>query len=268
MAPPSATPQNGEIPAEEPVALKSRLLERAGFAHGFFTRRGGISEGPFSSLNFTTLTGDSESHVSGNVRRVAHILGIGEHEIFYPNQVHGTAVVPVGAETKRSDVLATDADTVVTRARVAAAIRTADCVPVLLASPSTGWVSACHAGWKGCVRGAVLEAVRALRARGAPDLIAAIGPHISVKAFEVSPDVAAEICGASPDPDIQSERDGKLYIDLRKMVMSQLVSEGLARENIDHVYGCTVSEPALYYSFRRDGEVSGRQLSAIVGGIR
>jgi len=97
-----------------------------------------------------------------------------------------------------------------------------------------------------------------------PELVAAIGPHISVQAFEVSEDVAETILKASLDPHIVDRSQAKPHVDLRRMLRAELRSQGLDDAAIDDVWGCTVLEPARFFSFRRDGKASGRHLSAIV----
>jgi copper oxidase (laccase) domain-containing protein len=103
-----------------------------------------------------------------------------------------------------------------------------------------------------------------LQDAGAKRLVAAIGPHISLAAFEVEEDVAQELLAASPDPDIVDRSGPKPHVDLRKMARAQLARAGLHHDDIDDVLGCTVLEPERFYSFRRDGEQSGRLLTAIV----
>ncbi len=245
--------------------LTSPLLEAAGLVHAFFTRHGGVSEGAFSSLNFSSKSGDTPGNVTRNLALAAGDLGVSSLHVYFASQVHGVDVVEVAEGDDRQRVLRQQADIVVTRAAShAAAIRTADCVPILLACPQTGWVGACHAGWRGCVAGAAQHAVRALRSRGAERVLAAVGPHISLRAFEVSADVAQQLAAASPDPDVIDHTHAKPHVDLRKLVESQLRAAGVLLSDIDHVAGCTHDEPERFYSFRRDGDPSGRLLSAIV----
>jgi hypothetical protein len=97
------------------------------------------------------------------------------------------------------------------------------------------------------------------------DLLAAIGPHISVAAFEVSEDVAGELSSAVPGVDaVVRKRGAKPHVDLRKLVRAQLLGQGFSGTAVDDVQGCTVSDPDLFFSYRRDGAVSGRHLSAVV----
>lgn len=247
-------------------ALRSSILSAAGFSHAFFTRNGGISEGPFRSLNVGSNLGDPKENVVENLERAGALLDVPGHRIYFLSQVHGAEAVELRGGEDRARVLLEHGDIVVTRAAGhAAAIRTADCVPVLLGCSDTGWVAACHAGWRGCLVDAAGAAARALLARGASRLFAAIGPHISLSAFEVSEDVAADLWRASPNKSIINSTFGvKPHVDLRLMVRSQLLVAGLADHDIDDVFGCTHNEPERFFSFRRDKNPSGRLLSAIV----
>lgn len=99
-----------------------------------------------------------------------------------------------------------------------------------------------------------------------PRPVAAIGPHISLAAFEVSEDVALELAGASRDERAVVSRSfgRKPHVDLRRLVRQKLVALGLDEAEVDDVGGCTLGEPERFFSFRRDGARSGRHLSAIV----
>lgn len=245
--------------------LTSSLLRDAGFRHAFFTRRGGVSEGPFASLNFSSALGDAPENVARNLERAADVLGVDAQRIYYLNQVHGRDVHEVSGTEGQKEVLGISGDALISQSpEVACGIRTADCVPVLLACGTTGRVGAAHAGWRGAVAGVVPATVQALRSAGATGpFLAAIGPHISVEAFEVSEDVAAEIQGACPEvPLIDRTRGPRPHADLRALVRAQLRAEGV--ERIDDVFGCTVGDPERFFSYRRDGRIGGRHLSAIV----
>lgn len=260
-----------EIPLwqKSPMAishLTSPLLERAGFRHAFFTRHGGVSDGAFRSLNFAVNQGDSPENVRENLERAGTVLGVPGHRIFFLSQVHGTVVHEAREEDEVEAFSKREGDIVLSQGpRRAAAIRTADCLPILLACRETGWVAACHSGWQGCERGAAIAAVHALRERGAKDLIAAIGPHISAKAFEVGQDVGLRLEVASPDSNILERHEGRIFVNLQKMVEGQLRQQGLSASLIDVVEGCTLGDSERFFSYRRDKNPSGRMLSAIVG---
>ena len=247
--------------------LSSELLTREGFRHAFFTREGGASRGPFESLSFSESVGDEPEHVRENLARAAGELGVEPASIYYLSQVHGSIVHRLRGGELRLEVARMEGDALVSNVPgLACGVRSADCVPVLLADLRSGAVAAAHAGWRGCVAGVVESALGALRglAGAQAEVVAAIGPHISLRAFEVSDEVAAELQAASPDPVVDRSFGAKPHVDLRRLVRAKLRAQGLGDARIDDVLGCTLSEPELFFSFRRDGARSGRHLSAIV----
>src|SRR5262245_3660303 len=132
--------------------LESALLRAAGFRHAFFTRRGGVSSGPYASLNFAVSVGDEPARVAENYALAGTVLGVPEDRIAVRSQVHGRAVVVLGAAELelgplRPRTLALEGDALVSAtAGLACAVRTADCVPILVGDRHTGAVSAIHAG--------------------------------------------------------------------------------------------------------------------------
>ncbi len=248
---------------------QSPLLLQAGFRHAFFTRQGGASQGPFESLSFSTAVGDDPSHVDENLRRAGALLGVDAARILYLSQVHGRAARFYRTLEQRSHLINLEGDALGgAEPGSAYGVRSADCVPILLADAASGAVMAIHAGWRGVVVGVVEAGVACLRENiGGPGrLLAAIGPHISQLAFEVSDDVADELLAVCPVPGALSRAaaGAKPHVDLRFVVTQKLLGLGLNEASIDQVGGCTVLMPDRYFSFRRDGKRSGRHLSAIV----
>lgn len=248
--------------------LTSSLLSNAGFTHAFFTRNGGVSPPPYASLSFSVSAGDSPDNVRENLVRAARILSVEPEKLFYLSQVHGRVLREVDGHSDCRRMLDTEGDALGSSdPSVACGVRSADCVPVLMADRRSGRVAAVHAGWRGVVAGAVESGVDWLKAgaSGQADLVAAIGPHISVASFEVSVEVAAELAGVSPDPGVvHAEFGAKPHVDLRALVRAKLLSAGVSPGSVDDVAGCTVLDAARFFSFRRDGARSGRHLSAIV----
>lgn len=267
------------INAREGVVIyRSPLLGATGAPHGFSTRIGGVSTGPFESLNLGNPNGapvqDSSDNIATNYRRLHAAVGASERRRLYVHQVHGDAV-----ETA-TDTVAFDcgrkADAIVTRDVAAvAAVRVADCVPVLLATVDGRCVAAVHAGWRGVVAGVALRAVDRLRdeyRRGVsvdttvPPVVAAIGPSISFSAFEVGPEVAAEFervfAGEAHFLLRSSQNAGKAMIDLRQGLRMQLRSAGVT--GIDMSEQCTVANAAEFFSHRRDQGITGR-MAALIG---
>ena len=150
---------------------------------------------------------------------------------------------------------------------MACCVRVADCVPILIGDQATGGAAAVHAGWRGTVARVVPAAVAELALGGGDParMIAAIGPHISLAAFEVSEPVAAQLASASSATDVVDGSCGpRPHVDLRRIIRAQLREAGLSDGSVDDVRGCTVTEPESFFSYRRDGKRSGRHLAAIV----
>jgi YfiH family protein len=242
------------------MLLHSELLRAAGFAHGFSTRAGGVSEGPFESLNLARSVGDELAAVDENLRRFLAAARIDGTPLFTVSQVHGAEVITVGRAQDPTAIRGKEADALVgAEAGVAVSVRTADCLPVLVADPDTGRVAAIHAGWRGVVAGVVRSGVAALGP--GPRAIAAIGPGIGPCCFEVGPDVASSIAASAPGADVIRTGKERPHVDLAAAVVAQLAASGVHR--IDRVPACTMCDPARFFSFRRDGKRSGRMLSAI-----
>jgi YfiH family protein len=243
--------------------LHSERLKQAGFAHAFFTRQGGVSQGAYASLNFSFGVGDDPECVNENLRRAGHCLGVEPARICFVSQVHGRAVVALAAEATRAEVMHQEGDAVVAlRGALACAVRTADCVPILLADPQTGAVAAVHSGWRGTVANVTQATVQCMTTEPSR-LIAAIGPHIEVNSFEVGVEVAVQLQNAAPQvAAVVEQGSGNPRANLRAVVELQLKALGVRA--IDHIVGDTFRDETLFFSYRRDGKRSGRLMSAIV----
>lgn len=180
------------------------------------------------------------------------------------HQVHGAKVVEVKCGAGPLAVVA-EADGMWTaQAGVILAVRTADCVPILLSSPKG--VAVVHAGWRGVASRVVQATVRAL-CEGTDcepqAVVAAIGPHISGSAYEVGEEVVAGLVGAGLDQDafIHVHRGSRAHVDLGRAVDAQLKSVGVSQ--ISHSGVCTFQN-AMFHSYRRDGSTSGRNAGMVV----
>jgi YfiH family protein len=207
----------------------------------FTTRAGGISEGPYASLNLGRWTEDDPDAVAENRRRAAD-----GRPLAFGRQVHGTRVLTVDSATPDDAIV--DADGVATAASgVAALVLTADCLPVALATPDA--VAMVHAGWRGLADGVLEEGVRAVRALGGDGpLHAAIGPGAGGCCYEVGDEVAARF---------PEGRRADRTIDLKAIVARRLRDAG-AVEVLD-VARCTMCEPDVFFSHRASGGLTGRQ---------
>jgi len=250
-----------------PEFLESPLLRAAGFRHAFFCRRGGVSSGPYESLNFSVTVGDDPENVRKNLALATRVLAIRDDRLFFSSQVHGADARTLAGDETLEGVRIVEADALTSRAHdLACSVRTADCVPILAADRRSGAVTAIHAGWRGVVRGVVEAGIASVRdLSGAnSELVVAIGPHIRQAAFEVSEDVARELEAASPVGAVVDRSGTKPHVSLVRIVRGKLAALGVPEDAVDDVGGCTVSEHERFFSFRRDGKIGGRMLSAIV----
>lgn len=245
-------------------AFQSTLLDRYQFRHVFGLRTGGVSAAPYDTLNLGFHLGDDDGAVRENRSRFARALGVPLARLFEQRQVHGTYVREISEADTPELVADCQGDALVSRTEgVGVAARTADCVPVLLAHPLSGQVAAVHAGWRGAVAEIVPKAIDAL-SHDPGELVAAIGPHIRVDAFEIGDEVAREMERAANGASVVRWGEGRPHGDLAALVRVQLRESGVPEDRIDDVGGCTYADAAHFFSHRRDQGKTGRHLSAIV----
>ena len=217
-------------------------------------RGGGVSGGAFASLNLGDHVGDDPGAVARNRRALQDAARLPAEPVWL-RQVHGTRVVDLGAGVPDAP-----ADAAIARRRgQVAAILTADCLPVLIATEDGEAVAAAHAGWRGLAAG-VLEAT--VRALGVPPrrLIAWIGPGIGRKHYEVGPEVRAAFEGPGAEPAFRPNARGRYFADLPALARARL--EALGIEQVGVTADCTYSDANRYFSHRRDGHC-GRQATLI-----
>jgi purine-nucleoside/S-methyl-5'-thioadenosine phosphorylase / adenosine deaminase len=204
---------------------------------------------------------------------VAGSVGVDLAHLVRLRQVHGAGVVVRRLGDPLPSGWRPEADIVVSNdPRVAIAIQTADCVPLLIADSRTGAVAAAHGGWRGLAAGVPSAAVAALAREfdaRPTDLVVAVGPSISAPAYEVGPDVAERFTGAGFDGDrlarwfSDGDREGRWQFDGWQAAADQLAAAGVPSHQI-HIAGlCTAAYPSLFCSYRRDGKGAGRMAAAI-----
>ena len=269
----------------ERLFLTSRLLSAEGVLHGFSVRTGGVSRGPYASLNLGRGVGDDPAAVDENLRRLARAATLDGPQAFASaHQVHGDRVVgaargapmaeifsqTVGAETaaapEREGPVHADA-VVALEPGIAAAVRVADCVPVLLYAPDRGLGAAVHSGWRGARAGIAARGVRALQHVAGADpaqVLAAVGPCIERCCYEVGQDLAALFRSLfGPEAADDPATTPKPHLDLRYCVESALLSAGVRQERIEHAGGCTSCDISACFSHRRDRGTTGRHLAFV-----
>ena len=219
------------------------------------TRSGGVSTGPWASLNLGEHCGDEPDSVRRNRARLSRSLPAAP---LWLRQVHGARVVRHSGRT----ALPPEADAAAAfETGQVCAVLTADCLPVFLCDRAGTRIAVAHAGWRGLAAGVLEATVSELG--GAPgELLAWLGPAIGPAAYEVGGDVVAALA-AGPGPDLSPAflpRGDRWLLDMYLAARLQLAHAG-----VTSVHGgglCTFSDPARFFSFRRDG-VTGRMASVI-----
>ncbi len=223
----------------------------AGVILAFSTRRGGVSIGPYLSLNVGRSTRDRPEAVAENRRLLLTLLGLEPHRLATAGQVHGTDVARVEHPGRHPDCDAL----VTTTPGIALAVTAADCLPILYAAP--GAVAAAHSGWRGAAAGAPEAALAAVCAAAGARMDAVsihFGPGIRGCCYQVGPDVAARFPAAAV------RRAGEaLHLDLPTATRLRLLAAGASVQAIHETGGCTACEPRWYFSHRRDHGLTGRQ---------
>ncbi len=242
-----------------------------GVRHGFLTRRGGVSDGVYASLNCGLGSGDHADKVAANRTRALERLGL-DGSLVTAYQCHSARVVVV--EEPWATDAAPEADGLVTdHPGVALGILTADCAPVLLADDEAGVIGVAHAGWRGALNGILEATVEAMTRLGATPsaMVAAIGPTIGPESYEVGAEFHHTFAGHKTDNSEYfraAERSGHFMFDLPSYVTSRLLGLGLVA--VEESGRDTYAEEELFFSYRRTthrGERDyGRSLSAIALG--
>jgi len=252
-------------------ALVSRRLEAAGFQNAFSTRLGGVSDFPVNSLNLAGFSEDARENIYENRRRFLQLFPSGMR-IAAVYQCHGSAVKSIESE---ADITDSDdrADAMVsTLDDVLLGVKTADCVPVLIADPASGAFAAAHAGWRGTVASIVVKTVGMMRERFGSDpskMISAIGPAATVRQYEIGEDVlkafAENFVGS--EKYFVPTRLGHARVDLHAANRDQLLSCGLNAENISTAPFCTMERTDIFFSYRREKKLNGKtgRLLSVIG---
>ncbi len=241
------------------LALVSVSFERAGFLAAFTERTGGASAKPFDSLNLSFVVGDDAPSVSTNRERV--IEGLEISAFATAEQVHGARAVRVGTRRAAAGFADPDsripgADTLFTSsANLPLAVLVADCLPVAMASPRSGFLAVVHAGWRGLAAGALATAAALFD--DPSDVRVAVGPAIGPCHYEVGEDVALAVGSASEAGAVTERRGGKLFLDLPATAKATLGALGIRKVDVAGV--CTACQRRRFFSHRREGPRTGRQ---------
>ena len=235
-------------------------------------RTGGRSAANYSSLNLGLNSGDTRENVITNRNTLCKALNISTDRLIFPKQTHTPTVkvitgdfFAIGENDQKQFLGETDA--LITNLKgFCIAVKTADCVPVLLYDPKRKVVAAIHAGWRGTAQNIVFKAIqKMIKEFGSDpaDLMAGIGPSISPDVYEVGKEVYSQF-----DPEFYLDtipiRPDKRLLDLWKANRHQLITGGIPVGQIETAQLCTWSDSDRFFSARRDGSKTGRMATGIM----
>ena len=237
------------------------------------TRRGGVSRGEYGGFNINRYCGDDEACIKSNLEMLGRKLNVKAGNIIMPHQTHECEVRQIGGEfltlpdTVKAKILE-GVDALTTNVRdICIGVSTADCIPIIIYDPEHHAAATVHAGWRGTVKRIAQKAIASMRLsyQSQPqDLVAVIGPGISLEAFEVGDEVYNEFASAGFDMSAISQHKDKWHIDLKECNLQQLVQSGISKENITVSDICTFNTSDRYFSARKLGTNSGRIFTGIV----
>ncbi|MFA7463645.1 MAG: peptidoglycan editing factor PgeF [Syntrophales bacterium] len=244
------------------LAAYGRLL-----THAFFTRHGGVSSGQYSSLNFSSKEGDTAENVSRNLEIAASSLGFSAADFLLVRQVHGDGILTWNGNRPPVEPLMYDG-IVTSSTGIALCIKTADCVPVLLADPVKKIIGAVHAGWRGTAARIVQKAVLVMQREYScrpENILASEGPAIGPCCYEVDESVIRAMCDRSWAGFVhKGKRPDRWMLDLAGINGVQLHEAGLPPGNISIGPVCTSCRTDLLYSHRAESGRTGRSLNFIM----
>lgn len=236
-----------------PKVIRPRIFDSIpSLVGGVSTRHGGFSLGAYSSMNLGVHTDDNPVHIQANLHAFCTELGIKPEQLARSYQVHGNSIW----ETSEAGYVSGFDAMLSKTAGIFAGVGVADCCPILLADPVTQQAAAIHAGWKGTVKNIVQKTAVTLISNGSnpADILAYIGPCISLARFEVGDEVAEHF-------EYKEKRGARWHVDLKVTNASQLRDLGINQIEISDY--CTVRHNDLFFSHREEKGITGRMLAVI-----
>ena len=251
------------------IIQADNLSKIPSLVHGFTTRNGGVSENAYHSLNFGWSSGDEDERIEQNFEILADDVGIDPERFVGVRQVHSTHFIEIQAGSEEFlNYMTVEADGIFTRAKnTFLTVRSADCFPILMLDVKEQVIAVLHAGWRGTLENIVGKAIDILVEKfsgSAESIFMAIGPGISVKNYEIGSGLHElfknQVSMKSGESIVQGE---KCYIDLRKINFRIAVEKGLSENQIWVSQDCTFENSDKFFSYRRDGKITGRQMGFI-----
>ncbi len=256
---------------------RSSLTDKSMLEYGIFqpysnifafstTRHGGCSEGAYASFNCTHYCGDRPEYVAKNKEMLCTLLPQRPMELVIPRQTHSLNVKVIASPADLAELEGVDA-IVTSLPGYCLCVSTADCIPVLLYDARRQVVAAIHAGWRGTVGRIVEKTLQTMKEHygtQGEDVVACIGPGISLDAFEVGDEVYAAFEEAGFPMASMARKYEKWHLDLWEANRLQLLSNGVNEHHIEVAGICTYHQCGDFFSARRLGILSGRMLTGIM----
>ena len=239
--------------------------------HAFSTRRGGLSQGYYASMNLGLKSGDDPETVAMNFNRMSQATGIYIGDMVFSDQVHGDRILYVDQQYRGSGLLrqpmVEGVDGLITdKKRVALVTFHADCVPLFFLDPVKEVIGLAHAGWKGTllkIGGSMIRRMKDDFGSDPQDILVGIGPSIGPCCYEVGPDVYEPFLKgfrrAAGSVVLKAAMPEKRYLDLWSANEEILLQEGVTRNHITTTDICTKCHPDYYHSHRHAGNKRGLQ---------
>jgi YfiH family protein len=233
-----------------------KLLRYSSVRFAMSTRIGGVSPEPLG-MNLSYRVGDDPPNVAENRKRLFETLGFTESGSAIPHQCHSSniQIVSEPGQYETCDGLITEV------VDLPLVVTVADCLPIVLFEPVRRVIGLVHAGWRGTTQGIAAEAVGLMAKQWgvtASEIVAYLGPSAGVCCYEVGGDVAQLF-----SLDEIEQRNDRLYLDLKRSNVDQLVSCGIKEDNIEVSPFCTICNPQLFHSHRREKSLSGRMMAVV-----
>ncbi len=249
--------------------IKSKNLKQIkNLSHGFFNSNGGRSKSIYKSLNCGSGSKDLQSNVKGNLRIVKNKIDKSAKEIFLLNQIHSNKFIFI--DEKYTNKIKPKADAIITcQKNLPIAVLTADCVPILICDNKRKMIAAIHAGWKGAFKNIIGRVIKFMKKKGckSKNIIATIGPSISVKNYEVKNNFKKKFLKKNKKNNKYFvSRNNKIYFNLTSYVYSSLLQNQI--KNIETIKIDTFDIKNKFFSARRALHLNhddyGRNISIIM----
>ncbi len=263
-------PVLGEITSAGVTYLAFPALEETGLVrHAFSTRLGGVSKGPYATMNFSFTRGDNPDDVQENYTRMARALGVKKERMVLTWQTHTTNVRVVTEEDEGKGIVKErdyqDVDGLLTnRPGVTLVTFFADCVPLYFVDTKNKAIGLSHSGWRGTVKRMGEKTLRAMEKEFGTvpeDVVCAVGPSICQGCYEVGPEVIEEFKHAFAQKDhgrlFYRKANGKFQLDLWEANRIVLLEAGVPENQISVTDICTHCNPALLFSHRTNPKERG-----------